>query len=245
MKRLYSDLHVNANINDKKQTLELITKAARLGYRLVATPFPLNSTKEQMTQMHEICAEIGVDSATRVDLEPTSPNELMRSLRKLRRKFEVIAVICRNNKNVARQAAKDHRVDLLNFPSIDYRNRFFDMAEAELASNSSVSFEIDTEPLLTLEGAQRIRLLACLRKETATANSYGVPIIISSNTAKPGLLRKPQDSAALAQLFDLDKQTALNAVSTNAAILVKRNREKLSAKFVAPGIRIVQRGKDC
>ncbi len=244
MKRLYSDLHVNANINDKKQTVELITKAAKLGYQLVATPFSPNSTKEQMAQIHEICAEIGVDSVTRVDLEPASPNELMRNLRKLRRKFEIIAVIC-HNKNVARQAAKDHRVDLLNFPSIDYRNRFFDMAEAELASNSSVSFEIDTEPLLTLEGAQRIRLLACLRKETVTANSYSVPIIISSNTAKPGLLRKPQDSAALTQLFDLDKQTALDAVSTNPDILVKRNREKLSPKFVAPGIRIVRRGKDC
>lgn len=244
MKRLYCDLHLNANINDKKQTLELITKAAKLGYKLVATPFPPNCTQEQIKQVHDTCTENGIDSATRVDLKPNTPNELMRNLRKLRRKFEIIAVIC-YNKNVARQAAKDHRVDLLNFPSIDHRNRFFDMAEAELASNSSVSLEIDTEPLLILEGSSRTRLLSCLRKEAIIADSFNVPVIISSGTTRPELLRRPQDSTALAHLFDMDRQTALNAASTNALTLVKRNRQKLNPNFVAPGIRIIRRVKDC
>jgi len=244
MKRLYCDLHLKANTNDKKQTLGLVTKAAELGYHLVATPFPPNCTQEQIKQAHDTCKENDIDLATRVDLRPSSPNELMRDLRKLRRKFALIAVIC-SNKNAARQAAKDHRVDLLNFPSVDHRNRFFDMAEAELASNSSASLEIDTEPLLALEGPPRIRLLSCLRKETIIADSFNVPVIISSGTTRPELLRKPQDSTALTHLFDMDKQAALNALSTNAVTLVKRNREKLSPDFVAPGIRIIRRAKDC
>ena len=244
MKRLYCDLHLNANINDRKQTLELVTKAAKLGYKLVATPFPSNCTQEQIEQMRDTCEENGMDLATRIDLRPNTPDELMRNLRKLRRKFEIIAVIC-HSKNAARQAAKDHRVDLLNFPSIDHRNRFFDMAGAELASNSSASLEIETDPLLVLEGPSRIRLLSCLRKETIIADSFNVPVIISSGTSKPELLRKPQDSTALTHLFDMDRQAALNAVSTNALTLVKRNREKLNPNFVAPGIRIIRRAKDC
>jgi RNase P/RNase MRP subunit p30 len=244
MKKPYCDLHLNANLSDTKQTEELVAKAAELGYRLVATPFPLNCTRDQMNQIRDPCTENGLDFATRVDLKPHTPNELMRNLRKLRRKFEIIAVIC-NDKNVARQAAKDHRVDLLNFPSIDRRNRFFDMAEAELASKSSASLEIDTEPLLALEGPPRIRLLSCLRKEATVADSFKVPIIISSGTTRPELLRKPQDLAALAQLFDMDEHAALKAVSSDSFALVHRNRQKLSEDFVAPGIRIVRRVKDC
>jgi hypothetical protein len=38
---------------------------------------------------------------------------------------------------------------------------------------------------------------------------------------------------------------ARKSVSDNPVAIVKRNREKLSWQFVAPGIRVVRRGKDC
>ena len=57
----------------------------------------------------------GLDLASRVDLRPRSQNELVGLLRRLRRRFEIICVLC-ESKEVARQAAKDRRVDLLNFP---------------------------------------------------------------------------------------------------------------------------------
>jgi RNase P/RNase MRP subunit p30 len=39
-------------------------------------------------------------------------------------------------------------VDLLNFPHLDYHKRFFDRAEAELASSSLATLEVDIKPLL-------------------------------------------------------------------------------------------------
>jgi RNase P/RNase MRP subunit p30 len=59
------------------------------------------------------------------------------------------------------------------------------------------------------------------------------------------LMRKPKELAALAFLFNLDETSAIKAVSENPLSIVKRNREKLSPEFVAPGVRIVRRGKDC
>ena len=56
-------------------------------------------------------------------------------------------------------------------------------------------------------------------------------------------MRMPKDMASLAFLFGLDEASALDAVSTNPAAIVKRNREKLSSRFVAPGITIVKEGK--
>jgi RNase P/RNase MRP subunit p30 len=244
MKKAYVDLHLCPDLRDSEQVSQMLNKASRLGYSLVAMTFQPNCTQEEIQRLRNLCTETRIDLAPRVDLKPKSPKELISSLRKLRRKFEIVAVAC-ESKSVARQAAKDRRVDVLSFPSTDFRGRFFDRAEAELASKALASLEVDAKQVLTLEAAARVKLLASLRRETAIAKGFRVPIILSSGVSNPMLMRKPMDMAALASLFDLDKNDALKAVSQNPTAIVRRNREKLSSRFVAPGIRIIRRGKGC
>ncbi|HDD70375.1 MAG TPA: hypothetical protein ENG19_04510, partial [Candidatus Bathyarchaeota archaeon] len=133
----------------------------------------------------------------------------------------------------------------LNFPAINFRRRFFDKAEAELASRGLTAFEIDVKPLIMFEGTVRVRLMSNLRKEVAIAQKFRVPTIVSSGVSDELHMRKPRELAALASLFDLKETAALEAVSKNPVAIVKRNREKLSPRFVAPGIRVIRRGKDC
>jgi RNase P/RNase MRP subunit p30 len=99
--------------------------------------------------------------------------------------------------------------------------------------------------LLTLEGPPKIRLLSNLRREAAIAQDFHVPIVISGGVSDELLMRRPRESAALASLYDLDEAFAIEAVSKNPVAIVKRNREKLSARYVAPGIRLIRMGKDC
>jgi RNase P/RNase MRP subunit p30 len=244
MKRAYADLHLRLNVKDRAATLRMIDKAAALGYRLIAVPLAPETRADEVAKLQAVCNEAGIDFVSRIDLRPRTQNELMHQLRRLRRKFKVICVAC-ENKAVARQAAKDRRVDLLNFPLLDFRRRFFDRAEAELARNSLAALEIDVRPLLVLEGPARVRLLSSLRREAAIAREFRVPIVVSSGVAREMLLRRPREMAALAFLFGLDEASALEAVSQSAGTIVERNREKLSAKFVAPGIRVIKEGKDC
>lgn len=244
MKKIYADLHLRPNLKDLEKTAQMIRKASRLGYRLIAITVPPNSVAEDVERLRSISREVGIDLAFRVDLKPRTPNELIHNLRRLRRKFEIIAVLS-ESKSVARQAAKDRRIDLLDFPLFDFRRRFFDKAEAELASNSLASLEIDIKPLLILEGPGRIRLLSNLRREIGIAKDFHVPVVVSSGVSEEVLMRKPKELAALASLFDLDEASAFEAVSRNPLAIVERNREKLSSRFVAPGIRIVRKGKDC
>jgi RNase P/RNase MRP subunit p30 len=84
-----------------------------------------------------------------------------------------------------------------------------------------------------------------LRREVSIANEFHVPVIISSGASTRQLLRKPREMAAFASLFGLSEVTALDAVSINPLAIVRRNREKLSRGFVAPGIRVVREGRDC
>jgi len=244
MKRKYADLHVCLDLENDEHVACMIRKTSELGYQLMAIPLPQNLSEEKIRTLQDVCREYKIDFASRVDLRPRTSNELIKSLRKLRRKFEIIAVMC-ESRHIARQAAKDRRVDLLSFPGHDRRRGFFDKAEAELASNALGCLEIDLKPLLTQGGRERIRLLSSLRREVATAVDFHVPVIVSSGASNELLLRKPREAAALTSLFDLDEVSALEAISKNPMAIVKRNREKLSPKFVAPGIRLIRRGKDC
>jgi RNase P/RNase MRP subunit p30 len=152
-------------------------------------------------------------------------------------------VLC-ETKEVARQAAKDRRVDLLNFPLPDYRRRFFDHAEAELASSAVAGYEVDIRPILVLDGAARVRFLSSLRREIFTAAEFHLPIVVSSGVSEPLLLRRPREVALLASLFGLMGTQALASVSEVPCALVAQNRAKLSDGFIAPGIRVIKRG-DC
>ena len=164
MKRTFADLHLRLDSRDIAGAERVIGKAARLGYGLVGVSFLPETRETEVAKLREICREAGVSLVSRVDLRPRSRGQLTHLLRKLRRRFEVVCVLC-DSKEVARQAAKDRRVDLLNFPAVDYARRFFDWAEAELASKSFSAFEVDVKPLFVLEGAARVRFLSCLRRE--------------------------------------------------------------------------------
>jgi len=237
--RKFVDLHLCAPIDDPKRVERMVDLLAELGYRMVGIPLLPNVSQERMRQIEEICNRARVEFVTRVDLMPKTSNELLNNLGRLRRKFEIVSVACAS-KNVARQAAKDRRVDLLS-PCLTFPcKRFFDYAEAELASKKLVAFEIDMAPILSSTGFPRIRLLSSLRKEVAVARKFDIPITISSGASDENFLRSPQDYVALATLFDLPVSCALQALSDYPLSIVERNKEKLSPCYAAPGVRVVR-----
>ncbi len=243
MKGTFADLHIRLDPKDTATAERVLTKAASLGYDLVSVTLTPQTQREESVKLKQICSELKIDVASRVDIAPKTRGQLMHLLRKLRRKFEVVAVVC-ENKEVARQAAKDRRVDLLNFLSTDYRQRFFDWAEAELASSSLAALEVDIKPLLLLEGSARIKLLAILRREVSIAREYAVPVVFSSGADNELLLRKPREVAALVSLLGLNEASALATLSSNPSEIVARNRKKLNLGFIAPGIHAVREGRD-
>jgi RNase P/RNase MRP subunit p30 len=243
MKRAFADLHLRFNPKEPQACERAIQRAAKFGYHYISVPFLFEPAQEEIANLKIAAKNAGIDLALRADLRPRNENDLMTNLRRLRRKFDVIAVTC-DDKDIARQAAKDRRVDLLNFLSLDYRKRFFDRSEAELASNSLAAFEIDVKPLLVLEGPARIRFISSLRREVATAKDYGVPLVVSSGVSEERLMRMPRELASISYLFGLTETEAFEAVSSNPEAIIVRNREKLGSSFVAPGITIVKEGND-
>ncbi|MCW3997196.1 MAG: hypothetical protein NWF10_01330 [Candidatus Bathyarchaeota archaeon] len=242
MKRSFVDLHLSPTLLELNKVFNFIKKAKMLGYDLIGFSTNISSDKTKIEAIKNYCRETEIDFVSRIDLNPKNRIDLKSQLRKVRRKYEIICVKCKT-KEVSRQAARDRRVDLLNFPLLHFRNRFFDRSEAVLASNSLAALEIDVNPLLVQEGPSRVRLLSFLRRETAIAKDFHIPIVLSSGATKTALLRKPREIAALLYLIDLDEPSALDTISNNPNSIVARNREKLNSSFIAPGIRIIKEGK--
>ena len=243
MKRLFTDLHLISPSNKIDENFYLIEKMKLLGYNLIGFSADNFLDTQSISLIIDFCKNAKIDYVSRIDLCPKNRNELKVQLRKVRRKYEIVCVKCKT-KEVSRQAAKDRRVDLINFPSLSFRNRFFDRNEAELASNNLAAFEIDAKPLLVLSGSLRVRFISYLRRETGIANDFHIPIVLSSGISESRLLRKPREVASLMSLLDMDQAFALDTISTNPYKIVLRNREKLKSSFVAPGIRIIKEG-DC
>lgn len=236
----FSDLHLCVPQKDPERTRQMIEKSSELGYSQIGVPFPVEIKQDAVQQVRQMSEDFGLDLVTRLDLFPRSPGELPSNLRRFRRDYEIISVVC-GSKPVARQAAKDRRVDLLVFRGLDRRQRFFDWAEAELASKSLAALEIDLAQVLSVDGFVRVGLLSILRKEVTLAKSYGVSVVFCSGASDVLLLRKPQDFAAFAFLFGADAPFALRALSRNPMSIAEKNRRKQSPDFVAPGIRVVKR----
>jgi len=241
--RRFVDLHLCLSLKNLDQAEGMIVKSSELGYRLVGIPLPPSATQDEISLLQKICKDAKIDFVLRVDFAPKTPGELLHDLRRFRRRFEVVSVTC-TSKRVARQAAKDRRVDLLSFPATDIYKRFFDRAEAELASKALSGLEIEMAPLLSLSGSSRIRLLSRLRREIAIAKRFNVPVVVSSGATNEYLMRSPHDYAALATLFDMPLPYALRALSEDPLAIIERNREKLSPNYVAPGVRVVGRKTD-
>jgi RNase P/RNase MRP subunit p30 len=243
MKKFY-DLHLSVPVDNSELTEKMVRRAKALGYAGLGISLSSSVLNETHSKLQQLCTDVNIDLVTRVDLEPKSPKELLQQLRRYRRKSEIISVGCWQ-KPVARQAAKDRRVDLISFASLDFKRRFFDSAEAELSANALAALEIDMSPLLLATSHRRIRLLTCLRREIALARKFSVPVVISSGATQELSMRGPRELAALAYLLDVPSDVALKCLSDNPSAIIARNRIKLCSSYVAPGLTVIRKGKNC
>ncbi len=227
--REFADLRVRKPA-DPAEFERMILTAKELGYRHLGVVFNGDRVTDENS--------LGMDVISRVELSPTSPGDLLSSLRRVRDRFEVVAVDC-SSKAVARQAAKDHRVDILMFPGdlSEKKAVGLDEQEATLAAGIGCSFEISAVELIRAGSARMAKLIARLKKETTSARRHDIPIIVSSGAASTIELREPRALSAILDLLDVEEEAALDMVSINPLNVVERNREKLKPGHTEPGVR--------
>ncbi len=233
--RRFVDLNIR-HPRDPRVLTEMLELASKLGFKGIA----IASERPAPQALRNEAQTLDIDLASRIDLRPRNTNELSKTLRRVRRKFEIVAVRC-ENKAVSRQAAKDHRVDILTFPPLKTgRSRGgLDRQGASLAAKSNCAYEVSLSDLLDSSAGERARVLVNLKRDIWNATHEGVSVVVSSGATTPLRMREPRAIASITSLLDLPEEKGLDAVSVTPTKILERNQEKLGPGFVSPGVKEV------
>ena len=182
-----------------------------------------------------------INVISRTDLYPRNQNELGKQLKKLRKRTEVIVVHC-DSKSVARQAARDHRVDMIRFP-VDRETKkrlYLDRRQARMMRDTGVGFEVSIRDLLVDDRHLLAERIVAIKKSLDIAIKHGLPVVASSGAEDKYGLRDPHGLASLLSLLGVDYEPAMDMISTNPMSIVSVNREKLKKSYILPGVWVIE-----
>jgi ribonuclease P/MRP protein subunit RPP1 len=212
--RHYVDLHLKPSTPEQAKEMALL--ASQLGYKHIASTKPTADPGERIT------------TATRIDIDAKRSRELLEVLKRSRRRYDVVAVRCLS-KEVARQAAKDDRVDILLFPDdpTQRKQNWLDHHEAGLIDGTGRAYEVNASDLLATSPTRLSKVITQIKRDLAVASRHDIPVVLSSGASTPLAMREPKALTALATLLDIDEDYAVEMLSTIPEAILERNHAKL------------------
>jgi len=212
--RHYVDLHLKPSTPEQAKEMALL--ASQLGYKHIASTKPTADPGERIT------------TATRIDIDAKRSRELLEALKRSRRRYDVVAVRCLS-KEVARQAAKDDRIDILLFPDdpTQRKQNWLDHHEAGLIDGTGRAYEVNASDLLATSPTRLSKVITQIKRDLAVASRHDIPVVLSSGASTPLAMREPKALTALATLLDIDEDYAVEMLSTIPEAILERNHAKL------------------
>jgi RNase P/RNase MRP subunit p30 len=184
-----------------------------------------------MTSLRQHFSENGVETVLRVDLASRSREELLRSLRRFRSTYDLIAVKCLNER-VAHVACRDRRVDIVFFDSENPRVRF----NHALANLLRGAIEVNLAPAIrNINGS----VYGMISKGFAIAQEHNVKVVLSSGADKAEMVRSPIQIAALASTLGLSQRMALEGIGPTPMSIVSEGVKRRGPGYVEEGVRVV------
>ena len=228
----YADLHILPHPEDPNLS-QRIAKTLRIaGFSTVGLTIPTGLFHDRVAALRNVFRDNDMDVALRLDLTSRSREELLRSLRRFRNGYDIIAVKSSSTR-VAHVACRDRRVDLVFFdhgnPNVKFTHALANILQGALEVNivSAVLGNIG------LNGH------ASTSKQLSIANEHRLKVVLSSGADRSELIRSPIQVAALASTLGLADKTAIEAVSSTPLSIVECNVRKRSPAHVEDGVQIV------
>jgi RNase P/RNase MRP subunit p30 len=231
--RLYCDLHLCPQLHDTANALSMGEVLSQLGIAVVGLVIPPDQLVPKPPAMNSL-RDAGIDVARRLNLRPRSREELLRSLRRFRAEYEIVAVDC-GRQSVSQVAVRDRRVDIVHFPRQGPGSSF----RRNLASTCQAALEFNISELI--RGSEFKTKFGRQRRELEIATEASTRVIGCTGASNPLELRAPKDVAAVLHMLGLSPQAALAGVSEIPLAIVRQNRLRTEQPQLDEGVRIVRR----
>lgn len=230
--RRFADLHVLPRPEDERACRDMAELLGLVGYSAAGLTFPSGLMRERVLMLRQLFQQAGIDVVLRIDLSPTSRQELLRLLRRFRNSYDIVSVKC-VNQGVATVACRDRRVDVVFFDPHNHRVRF----NRPLANILRGALELNLVAALLKE--QNSEVFARIAREAWIAGDHKVKVVLSSGSVSPSMVRAPSQIVALACAMGLPRDQALSGVSDTPSSLIVRNSQRRSQEFIEEGVRVV------
>ncbi|MCF2137242.1 MAG: hypothetical protein K9W43_08370 [Candidatus Thorarchaeota archaeon] len=216
----------------KKDVIGFVTMAERLSIDYIIAA---RSQGEKISTSNE-----QVQILPRTDLTGNTLNALRTQINQTRRRSIIVAVPLKGI-NIANWAADDARIDVLTLTSRE-RKYGLKTTTAKLAASSGIALELPIRPLLTSMGFERSKILKIYREATTTALEAGMQVVLSSGAQIPIEMRSPAAIRYIGTVVGLTKKYLQDAEKW-AHKRILQNMSRMDKDFIAPGIRIINRGE--
>lgn len=227
---VFYDLNVYSVPEGKNTIEEMAAFSSRLEFSGIAITNPSDSSKPQKAK--KIC-DLEVFSG--VEIKVNNPSRLHGMVGKYRKNTDII-VVRGGSENINRAAVENSNVDILcGFGSM--KDNGLNHILARSASDNNVAISFDLGEVICSRGGRRVRTLSNFRKDLALVRKYNVPFILTSSAKSCYDLRAPRELMALAGLFGMTKDEAINGLSTTPELIISGNRP--SPNYVYEGVEIV------
>ena len=211
-------------------TRSFLEEVKRLGYKGLA--FASQASPNEVGKIAEVCRKVGLDYVNRLDIVSSSASHIKALLRRYRLEVELI-VVHPLSVEAARLAARDSRVDLLNFQE---RPELFEATEAKMMAAHNRMLEINLRNMmLRIDEPDYLKIVRVYRRMISLSQAFKVKLVISSGASSPLELRRPRDLASILHLLGFEGDI-YDPLSKNPFMIIETNRAKLSGKIAMRGV---------
>ncbi|MFB6084653.1 MAG: RNase P subunit p30 family protein [Halorientalis sp.] len=180
-----------------------------------------------------IAETYGIDVVDGVEVRAEDPSRASGFVGNYRDEKTVVCVHGGDDR-LNRFAVEQPAVDVLAHP-MDGGD--FNHVLAKKAARNGVRVEFSLARVLRDEGGTRVRTIQDLRKLREMVETYDVPYVVSADPTSHLQMRAPRDLRAVGEAIGFSEKQIERGLEEWGR-LAERNRERMSDRYVEPGVRI-------
>ncbi len=169
--------------------------------------------------------------------EKLKQSSIKKILTELRPRVEIVTMEC-TTPSLTKWALNDRRIDIVTFPPSQIKH-LVDASTARISKEHNKYVELPLSHFLRVAPSQRILTLRQYMEVFQRLRKKKTRIIVTSRARDPLELRNPVQIRSFLKTLGFTESEAREIVSANPNELIQKNLEKLSPKYILPGMKAV------
>ena len=171
-----------------------------------------------------------------IEIHEDNPAKLHSQISHYSKKFDFVIVEGGADK-LNRSAVETAGVNILSLP-FGIKDGGLDHVIARSAADKGIAIEFDVGSLIRYRGGKRLHAISELEQRLMLARKFDVHMVLTSGARSIYDIRGPRELIALASLFGMTKEEAINAMTAIPAAILRTKRK--THGFIMDGVELIE-----